>query len=382
MAAKILLQRREDYNQKDIDSAVDAVFEHFGGVGRFIKRGASVLLKVNLVSGHASDRRVTTDPAVVRAVARVALKAGGRPVIADSPGIDSFSRAIRVSGIAAVAQELGVPCEELTDPVRVSPRLELSRRVVESDVIINLPKMKTHAQMLLTMGVKNMFGCVVGRKKAEWHYNIGLRRDLFAELLIEIWLAARPALTIMDGVWGMDGRGPTHGQPFPYGVLAGAEDALTMDLHLCKMVGARLDDYPLWRAAYAKNLPQTNLSDDDIAGDFSPSHIWNAAIPKLDNLSLVPFSNGGYLARAMTSRPVHVSARCLGADKCGSCVALCAAHAISFGQNHERDKKLRFDYDKCIRCYCCHEMCPADAIDFKEGLIMKLGKVISRIRNL
>ncbi|GHS95578.1 (4Fe-4S)-binding protein [Synergistales bacterium] len=383
---KILLQRRADYNQKDIDSAVNTIFERFGGVERFIKRGASVLLKVNLVSGHVPSARVTTDPAVVRAVACAVLKAGGRPVIADSPGIDSFSRAARVSGIASVAEELNIPCEELTDSLRVScdggaRYIELSRRAVESDVIINLPKMKTHAQMLLTMSVKNMFGCVVGQKKAEWHYNMGLRRDPFAELLLDIWLATRPALTIMDGVVGMDGQGPTHGKPFSYGLVAGAEDALTMDLHLCKMMGARLDDYPLWRAAVSKNLPQTNLSDDDIAGDFLPSHRWNADIPKLDSLSLVPFSSNA-LAKALTSRPVHKSSRCIGVQKCGKCVALCAAKAIHFERNHKQDKKLQFDYDKCIRCYCCHEMCPAGAIDFKEGLMMKAGKAISRIRKV
>ncbi|GHV36463.1 (4Fe-4S)-binding protein [Synergistales bacterium] len=398
MTAKILLLRRENYEQKEINSAVDAIFEHFGGVGRFIEPDASVLLKVNLVSGQTASRRVTTDPVVVRAVAQAVLKAGGRAVIADSPGIDSFGRAAKISGIADVANELGIPCEELTDPVRAGSRLELSNRVLTSDVVINLPKMKTHAQMLLTMGVKNMFGCVVGRKKAEWHYNVGLRRDPFAELLLDIWLAARPALTIMDGVWGMDGRGPTHGKPFPYGVVAGAEDALSLDFHLCKMMGVRLEDYPLWRAAVSKGLPQTTLSDDDIAGDFTPSHVWNAAIPKLDSLSVIPFLERGYLAKALTSRPVHIKARCLGALKCGKCVKLCAAKAIQIEQNieqnieqkleqkpeqdHKKDKlELRFDYDKCIRCYCCHEMCPAGAIDFKEGLIMKAGKVISWIRD-
>ncbi|MDR1620766.1 MAG: DUF362 domain-containing protein, partial [Synergistaceae bacterium] len=174
---KVLLLKRDDYDRENIDSAAAAVFEYFGGVGKFAAPGARVLLKVNLVAGHEPERRVTTDPSLVRAVARLILEAGGHPVIADSPGIDNFSKAARKAGLMDVAQELGIPCVELKDPLPlpVTPdasfrKIQVSRHVLESDAVINLPKMKTHAQMLLTLGVKNMFGCVVGQRKAQWHY--------------------------------------------------------------------------------------------------------------------------------------------------------------------------------------------------------------------
>ncbi|MCL2684327.1 MAG: DUF362 domain-containing protein, partial [Synergistaceae bacterium] len=264
--SKLLMLKRESYEQRGIDSAVNTLFDHFGGVGNFIRPGDSVLLKVNLVMGGKPERSITTHPSIVRSVARAVMDAGGRPTIADSPGIDPFARAAKVSGFTDVASELGIRCVELTDPVLMPVaggasfhRIEVSRLALESDVIINLPKMKTHGQMLLTLGVKNMFGCVVAQRKAEWHYSVGFDRDLFASLLIDIWNGLRPAFTIIDGVIGMDGTGPSSGNPFPYGVIAGARDAFVMDFWLCRMLGVRFGDFPLWRAASKRRIPQCAL---------------------------------------------------------------------------------------------------------------------------
>jgi len=380
--SKILLLKRNGYDQKGISSAIQSIFNHFGGAERFVKPGNKVLLKVNLVAGRAPEQRVTTDPSVVRAVAKAVLDAGGHPVITDSPGIDNFSKAAQKAGFMDVARELGIPCVELVDPVSLATapdasfhKIEVARLALESDVIINLPKMKTHAQMLLTLGVKNMFGCVVAQRKAEWHYKVGLKRDLFASLLLDIWNGTKPVFTIIDGIIGMDGFGPTNGKPFPYGVIGGAQDALVMDFWLCKMMGLKLEDFPLWQAASKRNMPQCSLNSSDLAGDFPPSHLWQGVdIPKLVSLAVIPFLSkmpfGGKLEQALTSRPVHRPNNCI---YCEKCVAVCKADAIDL-----KDKNLTFDYKKCIRCYCCHEMCPVDAIEFKDGWLMKVLNFFKR----
>jgi ferredoxin len=291
-----------------------------------------------------------------------------------------------------VAQELSIPCVELADSVPLPPsadasfhKIEIARRVLESDLIVNLPKMKTHAQMLLTLGVKNLFGCVVAQRKAEWHYKVGLRREMFASLLLDIWDGIQRArdtkgprpkiLTILDGVVGMDGYGPTNGNPYPYGVIAGSLDALTMDFWLCRMMGVRLEDYPLWQAAALRRMPQCELNEDDLEGDFAPTHAWQGLnIPRLDSLRVVPVLSrlpfAKALEQALTSRPIHRPDRCVG---CGKCASVCPAQAIAL-----KGKRLSFDYKKCIRCYCCHEMCPADAIAFKDGLVMKVMRFLEK----
>lgn len=380
MSGKVLLLRRSSYDLSQVDSAVRAAFEHFGGIGRFVARGDRVLLKVNLVAGHAPERRVTTDPSVVRAVARQVLEAGGRPFIADSPGIESFVPAAERAGFMSVARELGIPCVELTDPVPMPAKpgaefrkIEISRQVLEADAIINLPKMKTHGQMLLTLGVKNLFGCVVGRRKASWHYDVGLSCERFAALLLDIHDGIAPALTILDGIIGMDGMGPTSGKPRPYGVLAASKDALALDLWLGRMMGAAPEDFPLWLAAKKRGLPQCVLNEDDLAGDFAPDHVFpNVDIPTPRGLRLLPrLPFARIWERALTSRPVHVPSRCIG---CGRCEAVCAAGALIHS-----NRTLSFDYGKCIRCYCCHEMCPVQAIEFRESPVIRWLRTIERL---
>lgn len=369
---QVLLLRQTTYDRTAIDNAIHRTFQSFGGVEHFITPGDKVLLKVNLVAGHKPERRVTTDPSIVESTARLVLEFGGHPIIADSPGIDSFIKAAEWAGFIDVARKLGIPCVELDNPVPLPAgasfhRIEVGRLVREADVIINLPKMKTHGQMLLSLGVKNLFGCVVGRAKASWHYNVGLDRERFASLLLDIYKGVAPALTILDGVIGMDGNGPTSGNPYPYGIIAAAEDALRMDFWLSRMMGVSPDKFPLWRAARGRGMPECNLSDTDIVGDLPSTYRFNAVkMPDSHSMRLlpkVPFF-GKFIGRAMTTRPIHIPGRCIG---CGRCQDVCAAGALKHS-----NKRLRFDYGKCIRCYCCHEMCPVQAIEFQESPAVRL----------
>ncbi len=405
--SKIFFLSQKNYNQPEIDNAVKKIFDYFGGVEKFISPGEKVLLKVNLVSGHEIERRVTTDPSIVRAVAKLILEHGAKPFIADSTGVDNFKTSAEKAGFMKISEELNIECKELTNPVDLPiknsdtafHKIQVSKFVIEADKIINLPKLKTHGQMYLTMGVKNMFGCIPGRLKAGWHYNVGLNREKFASLLLDIYQNINPCFTILDGVIGMQGDGPTSGEPYEFGIIAGTQDALSMDFHLCKMLGAKFEDYPLWLAAKKRNMPECELNYDDVewydpSVDESTSPLLrgdksenlavpdkgrgtacggrvkmvseftfpNVKIPKTRSMRLLP--RLPFIERFMTSKPVHIPELCIG---CGRCQAVCAARALK----HE-NKHLYFDYSKCIRCYCCHEMCPVKAIKFKESKLVSL----------
>ncbi len=372
---KVLLIRQKNYSQNEIDTAILRAFNHFGGVEKFISKGDRVLLKVNLVSGHDIKRRVTTDPSIVRSVAKIIIDSGATPFIADSPGIDSFKSAAEKAGFFDVARELGIECRELTDPVDLPAHegadfhhIQVSRQVIEADKVINLAKMKTHGQMYLTMGVKNLFGTIPGRLKAGWHYNVGLNREKFAALLLDIYMGVKPDFTILDGVIGMDGDGPTSGEPYEFGMIGACVDALSMDFTLCKMVGGKLEDYPLYMAAKKRNLPQCESFSSEIEGDISVDYVFpDVKLPKTRSMRLLP--SIPFLDRLMTSKPVHIPELCIG---CGRCAAVCAAGALRHENRH-----LYFDYGKCIRCYCCHEMCPVKAIKFKESRLVKLVNMFS-----
>ena len=376
MNDKVILIKQENYNQAEIDFAVRRAVDSLGGMAKFVKPKNKVLLKVNLVAGHEVEKRVNTDPSVVKAAAKLVLECGGEPVIADSPGIGNFDRIAETCGIAQAARELNIKCVELKEPVKLELKnnfdysyrnIEAAKLAVNADVIINLAKLKTHGQMQLTLGVKNIFGCIVGRAKAGWHYNVGLNRDKFAALLIDLYKTIEPDLTIIDGVIGMHGDGPTSGEPYNYNLIGAAENALYLDFWLCKFMGLELENFALWRAAKAKNLIECDLNNCELAGDFDKNFKFkDIKIPSSKSLRLLP--KMPFVERAMTSRPVHIPELCIG---CGRCEAVCAAGALK----HD-NKKLKFNYKKCIRCYCCHEMCPVHAIKFQDGFLLKLAKLI------
>lgn len=368
---QVLLISQNNYNQNEIDKVVSRAFNHFGIT---FNKNEHVLLKVNLVSGHDVARRVTTDPSIVRAAAKIILSQGAVPFIGDSTGIDNFKMAAEKAGFSSVARELDIECRELTDPVDLPvkndadfKKIQVSKSVLEADKIINLAKLKTHGQMYLTMGVKNLFGCVPGRLKAGWHYNVGLNREKFAALLLDIYNGIAPTFTIIDGVIGMHGNGPTSGEPYEFGLIAAGVDALAMDMWLCKMLGANFEDYPLYMAAKKRNYFQSDVKSLYIDGDFDSDKTFDGVkLPRTRSMRLMP--RLPFVEKLMTSRPVHVPSRCIG---CGKCQAVCAAGAL----RHE-NKKLFFDYSKCIRCYCCHEMCPEKAIEFQPSrLVSFINKI-------
>lgn len=373
----VALISQKDYSGKELKNSLEDLIQALGGLDHFVKPGDRVLLKPNMLSARKPERRVTTDPMVIRGIAEMLLDCGAKPFIADSPGIEPFAQVAHISGIEEVGKDLGIPVLELDDPVPVPHRedsrfrnVEISSKVLEADKVINLPKLKTHAQMLLTLGVKNLFGTVVAQRKAEWHYKVGLDRDTFASLHLDIYQAIRPVLTILDGIWGMEGHGPGNGTPSDFGILAGSTDAVAMDCSICRILGVPLEDFPLHREAKRRNIGETDLAKVTYTGDFDPETvIAGVDIPRLDSLHVLP----GFLrffGNSLTSRPVQWPEKCIG---CGECVKICAARAITL-----ENRTLTYDYEKCIRCFCCQEVCPANAIGFKKGFLLKMMETFRR----
>ncbi len=377
MVSESIFTQCGKYSRNEVENALASLLERFGGMKSIVSRGDNVLLKANMLSASAPDECVTTHPEVVRAAAVQTIEAGGKPFIADSPGIDRFSDVARKTGMEEVARELNIPCVELDDPValpvaegNVFQRVEVSRRAVEADKIINIPKLKTHAQMMLTLGVKNLFGTVVSQRKAQWHYNVGLRRETFADLHLDIARGLAPCLTILDGIRGMEGRGPSNGKPRDFGVLAVSSDPLDLDFRVCTLLGAPLEEFPLYRAAVGRGLVAKDARWD-AAGLPEGTIIPPIELPKLDALHLLPPFLDRFGKRFLASRPVQEKKKCI---RCGKCIEICPADAMK----PTRAGDIEIDYDKCIRCYCCQEVCPADAVRFSKGLLLRTLECIRR----
>ncbi len=361
----------ESYEPGQVGAALQKVLEPLGGIAGFVRPGDRVLIKPNLLSARAPEKRVTTDPAIVRSVATLVMKAGGRPFIGDSPGIEPFKRVVAKTGMEEIAHELGIDLVELSRPRRVSlpdtsifRNLEIASQALDAAVVINLPKLKTHTQMLMTLGVKNLFGTIVAQRKTEWHYMTGLNRDTFAALLLHIYQAVRPAVTIIDGIWGMEGEGPGNGNPYHLKLVAAARDAVALDITICRVLGIPLESFPLCRAARAAGIGETSPERIEVRGDPLESfRVPGFQVPELDSLRILPGIFDGFAKRYLVSKPVQDAGTCAA---CGECVEACPADAIELVE-----RCLHFDYDACIRCYCCQEICPRGAIGFKKGLLLR-----------
>jgi uncharacterized protein (DUF362 family)/Pyruvate/2-oxoacid:ferredoxin oxidoreductase delta subunit len=359
----------QSYDEKEVLRNLHRSMDLLGGVHEFVKRGDRVLLKPNLLFGKSPDEAVTTHPSIVKGVIQIVIEAGGIPFIGDSPGFGSAKRAAEKAGVMAVAEEMACPVVEFDTPVQCPgggkffKQFEIDQKVLEADTVINLPKWKTHGMMLLTLGVKNLFGCVPGPKKALWHLKAGENHRLFAQALIDLYRVVKPSLTILDGVVGMEGNGPSSGSPRPLGVVLASNDALSLDQIVCDLLQLPRGGLMTNRVALEQGLGKESI---EVTGE----KLENAKISqfKLPAISATDWNLPGFLKRALknalSSRPVADEETC---KLCNRCVEICPPKVLE-----RKEGGLTFDYGKCIRCFCCQEICPEGAITIQLGWAARL----------
>ncbi len=359
---EVEIYRTRWYSPEGIREIIDRVF---ASRINLIARGDRVLIKPNMLAPTRPEKAVTTHPVLVRAVVEKVMELGGKPVIGDSPALSNAEKVGKVSGIKQVADELGVPLIDLDSPVEVKTdsffkRIEISKRVMEFDRIINLPKFKTHTQMILTLAVKNMFGSIPGRLKAEWHVRASKYMD-FARMLYSVFSFRPPDLNIMDGVIAMEGEGPQNGRPYSMGFIIVSEDGLALDYVASKMVKAEKLVYLIKVAEEAGILSEKT----NIGGDLN-------SVPELENFTLpstTPLSPSlaRRILRGSLPRPRIIPDKC---TACGICQEACPTGSIL-----EVGEKPKINYDTCISCFVCQEVCPFDSIKLVQGFLRRLFKV-------
>ncbi|MCX7625823.1 MAG: DUF362 domain-containing protein [Candidatus Sumerlaeaceae bacterium] len=293
--SRVAIARCPCYDPSVVRQAILQVLEPFGGMGAFVQAGARVVLKPNFVQGRPAERAANTHPVFIVAVAELVREYGGDPIVADSPGWGTAEGVARANGLEPLARRVGLPIVTLRDPVRfrdtrVSVRhLRVSATVRSADLVINLPKFKAHQQMLLTLGVKNVFGCVPGRRKAGLHMLSHDDRHWFARMLVENYLAVRPALTIMDGIVAMEGNGPSNGDPRPLGVVMAAADAVALDRVAVEIVGVPWQELTTLVAAKEMQAGCVDLERIELVGPSLESlRVSNFRLPLIMPISFSP----------------------------------------------------------------------------------------------
>ena len=386
MKTVVSITRCEDYAPTNVLSAVKEAVELLGGMEKFVQPGQKVLLKPNLLSARPPESAVCTHPSVVEAIASLATEVGGRCFVGDSPSVgaetpEGFERLLRTTGMRDVIERTGAPAVRFDDSgtERDIPKARVFRRVLltdaldGADVLINIPKFKTHELTLLSGAVKNLFGCVPGRRKVEFHLQAGNDPAMFAQLLADISQVVRPNLSIMDGIVGMDGQGPAAGRRRNFGLILASSDAVALDAAACVVAGVDPLAVPTLRLASEQGVGVADPASIEIVGAQPEEvRIPDFLLPQEgDLLSRMPRPLHRLLRNQLVRSPVFLPRRCSG---CRSCIETCPVHAITGEGNH-----LSVDYSECIRCYCCQEVCPEEAISVRSTPLRRVLEALSII---
>jgi len=367
----VSIVRCEDYKQVRVYEAVLRAIDLLGGMRAFIKPGDKVLIKPNMLKARPPEAAVTTHPEVVRAVIRLVAQAGGVPIVGDSPGIGEMTDVARRSGIQKVVEEEGAALADFTDSIILKghgkfKNFEVARCAAEANAIINLPKLKTHGMMVMTGAVKNLFGCIPGKKKAQWHLNSGIDHSAFARMLVELSVMLKPCLNVVDAVIGMEGNGPGSGDPRQIGLILAGQDPVSLDVISGVILGLSPLQVPATRVAGETGVGESHLERISILGEpVNQVKINDFVFPQHINTEWpIPEWARRCLKGALTTRPVINHDVCI---RCGICQDDCPRSAIV-----ERNGKMIIDYRSCIRCFCCQEFCPSGAIHINKGWMLRL----------
>ena len=344
-----------------------------------------VLLKPNLLIPAAPDRAVTTHPAVFGAVARWLTRLGEPLSYGDSPSFElSPGGAARRSGIAQEAESLGVTVADFQRGAEVHwphglvhRRFHLALGALEARALVNLPKLKTHGLTTMTGALKNLFGLVPGFRKKEYHVTHP-DREGFSRMIADLAALVRPRLVVMDAISAMEGNGPSGGTPVALGLLIVSTDPVAVDAVACRIAGIDASAVPVLAMAEAAGAGVASLDRIEVRGLALPgagragTTIGRPfALPPRTPTAGVP----SFLMRAgkrlLVPRPYIREDAC---RRCGTCVQACPVRPPALS-NGGRDEVPRFTYGRCIRCYCCQEVCPHGAVVIR---LPALARVLPR----
>jgi uncharacterized protein (DUF362 family) len=378
IASRIAVVRCGSYDEKEVSRAVRRGIDLLGGVERFARPGEQILFKPNVLAGDPPPRCTATHPAVLRAAAELFGTVTDRLTYGDSPGFGKPGFHMRISGLAKAAQETGVTLADFENGRQVSFsrggyewQLTVTRGALDADGIISLPKFKTHQLTRITGPVKNQLGCVPGLLKPQYHVRYPRVTD-FARMLVALNLLLRPRLYILDAVSAMEGNGPRSGNPVSMGLLLFSPDPVAMETLMCRLIGLDPAFVPTVLAGEELELGTRRWEEIETLGDS-----WQEAVNPGFKVIREPVSSVRqadairFAMNLIMPRPVISGGVC---TRCGACVTSCPVEPKALAwADAANTRPPRYDYSRCIRCYCCQEICPERAIAVK---IPPLGRLI------
>lgn len=351
-----------DYDR--LDRSITTIFEFF----KLDFENKRVFVKPNMLSPRRPKEHVTTHPALVRAVCRELGVCKARVIVGDNHSGELRVRNETVAqqtGILDASQgnfrNIGKSSRCVNDFSKLIGELPVSSEILDCDLLISLPKFKTHALTTITGAIKNMFGIVPGGMKSQLHFRFASPTD-FAQILIDIYKIRPPDLTIMDAVVGMEGLGPGGGGLRSIGKIIASNNGAALDLIMARMMGIKPEKVLHLKYAIEQGLVKPDQID--ITGDAGP----------IKKFRLPPTFPSKGIFKYVYDKVIHGYhigwLPCVNPGTCKickSCVNVCPSRAMVDGGKLAPKVEVK----KCILCYCCIEICPYQAIHPKLYLFRR-----------
>lgn len=378
----VSLVKCDTYEYDTVHAKTVKAIDYLGGFASLIKPNDRVFIKLNCVGPFEASKHITTHPAIFKAVVCEVLKITNNIIVGDNPATKDIVYTLKKNGLFNICEEFNLQILNGKDSIniynehaKIHKEFEVSKEMIEADVLINMPKLKTHSLAYITCAEKNFFGFIYGLKKAGWHVKSNNPLQ-FGESINDLYGAVLKAysnktiINICDGIVGLEGEGPsTGGSPKQANAIIASLDAVSLDRVAVEVMGLDYNKSFINTIANERNLGVGSLDYISILGDSLNGFkdiVFEA--PK-DSLSILGLRllKIKPLRNIVLEHPVINHDKCL---RCGECVKICPPHTMQI----KKGKFPRLQTTKCIRCWCCAEVCPANAISKSKRPI--IGRIV------
>ncbi len=365
----IFIDRIEEYDLAQTEHYFQRVLQELYPVHSPFGKGKKVLIKPNLLAPKPPEDAITTHPVVIEGLIRALRDHGGDISIGDNTPVFNQGHTMQKTRLGPLLKKYNIGHYRFQNFIEYkSPSGHFSFQAPgdldQFDHIINAAKLKTHGMMLTTLCVKNMYGCISTPQRIHFHFQADLQKLFFARMLLELYILFKPTLNILDGIVIHEGNGPSSGQPKSIGLLAASENGIALDYSLNQAFNFPYDN-PLNQVIesdYQKEIrdfsfPWLTAGDFPLTSVIPPDHFENRSLA----------FRGGVIKHTyqylFMNRPQIDKGIC---TNCRLCIKHCPVNAINQDRN--------INYFKCIRCFCCQELCPYQAVKTKKPIISLFHK--------
>jgi uncharacterized protein (DUF362 family)/Pyruvate/2-oxoacid:ferredoxin oxidoreductase delta subunit len=322
--------------------------------------GKKVLIKPNVLRSSETNEGIVTHPAVLRAVVEKAETMEPASIaVGDNPGLFSYGaneESFRKTGLLDAAKgyyrNIGDHSQQLDFNPDFMPQVSVSQAILDADIVISLPKFKTHGLTIITGAIKNSYGFLPGAQKARLHKAAG-SPERFHEVVVDVFRLRVPDLFIVDAVVGMEGNGPASPDLREIGLILASDNGVALDAVIATLMGCDPGRLRFLRKAKEMGLGDYDLNSIEVLGKLQP--LKDFKLPPLSGEAIFANKAAQQMMQERTLlRPKADPEWCTG---CGTCVDHCPASALCMGETVPE-----VDDESCITCFCCQEVCPEKAI--------------------